>query len=68
MCLVSTVSVQRNGVKHIGSYLLHVVNQASIDHAQIKAILGWPILVSTHVLSDFVLIELENSVRAHIDE
>jgi hypothetical protein len=68
MCLVSTVSVQRNSVKHIGSHLLHFVNQASMDHAQIKAIRGWPFLLSTHVLSDFVLIELENSVRAHSDK
>ena len=38
-----------------------------MDHAQIKAIRGWPFLLSTHVLTDFVLIELENSVRAHRD-
>ena len=59
---------QRNSVKHIGSHLLHFANQASMDHTQIKAIRGWPLRLSTHVLSDFVSIELENSVWAHSDK
>ena len=58
---------QRNIVKHIGSQLLHFVNQSSMGHTQIKAICGWSILLSTHVLLDFVLIELESSVQAHSD-
>ena len=59
---------QRKIAKQIGSKLLHFLNQASMDHAQIKAIHSWPFLLSTHVLSDSVLIELENSVQAHSDK
>ena len=39
---------ERNSVKHIASQLLHFVNQASMDHAQIKAIHGWPFFFSQH--------------------
>ena len=65
MCSVSTVSVQRIRVKYIGSYLQHFVIQASMDNTGIKAIRHWRFLLLTHVLSDFVLIELGNCVRAH---
>ena len=36
-----------------------------MDHAQIKAINGWPFLLPTHVLSNVVLIQVNYSVRAY---
>ena len=39
----------------------------TMDHRQLGAIDGCPFLMSSHVLTDFVLIELKHSVRAHGD-
>ena len=39
----------------------------TMDHTQLGAIDGWPFLLSSHILTDFVLIRLSHSVRAHGD-
>ncbi|KAL7538852.1 hypothetical protein ACHAXR_012264, partial [Thalassiosira sp. AJA248-18] len=40
----------------------------TMDHTQLGAIEGWPFLLSSHILTDFVMIGLSHSVRAHGDE
>ena len=39
----------------------------TMDHTQLGAINGWPFLLSSHVLTDFVITQLSHSVRAHGD-
>ena len=39
----------------------------TMDHTQLGAIKGWPFLLSSHILTDFNLIKLSHSVRAHSD-
>ena len=39
----------------------------TMDHAQLGSIEGWPFLLSSHVITDFTLIQLRSSVRAHGD-
>ena len=39
----------------------------TMDHAQLGSIEGWPFLLSSHVITDFTLIQLRCSVRAHGD-
>ena len=40
----------------------------TMDHTQLGAINGWPILLSSHIYTDFVMIQLSHSVRAYGDE
>jgi predicted GIY-YIG superfamily endonuclease len=40
---------------------------ATCDHAQFQAIRGLPFFLSTHLLTDFNVVELRKSVRAHGD-
>lgn len=40
----------------------------TFDHHQLGAIRGLPFLLSSHILSDFILVKLEHSVRAAKDE
>ena len=40
----------------------------TLDHQQVDAIQGLPFLLSSHVLTDFTLVKLTQSVRAHDDE
>ena len=40
----------------------------TMDHTQLGAIGGWPFLLSSHVLTHFLLVKLSHSVRAHGDE
>ena len=44
---------------------VHIIG--TMDHAQIGAIEGWPFLLSSHIITDFTLIELCSSVRANGD-
>ena len=39
----------------------------TFDHAQLGAIKGLPFLLSSHILTDFTLIRMKHSVRAHSD-
>ena len=40
----------------------------TMDHTQIGAIGGWPFLLSSHILTDFVLVKLTHSGRAFGDK
>lgn len=40
----------------------------TMDHAQLGAIQGLPLLLSSHILTDFVLVKLKESVRSYGDE
>ena len=39
----------------------------TMDHTQLGAIDGWSFLVSSHILTNFTLVQLSHSVRAHGD-
>ena len=39
----------------------------TMDHTQLGAIDGWPFLLSSHILTDFLMVRLCHSVRAHRD-
>ena len=45
-----------------------VLIMGTMDHTQLGAINGWPILFSSHIYTDFVMIQLSHSVRAYGDE
>ena len=40
----------------------------TMDHTQLGAINGWPFLLSSHILSEFVFVQLSHSVRAFNDK
>ena len=48
-------------------YVLGCLLICTMDHTQLGAVEGWPFLLSTHILTDFVLVKLGHSVRAHAD-
>ena len=39
----------------------------SFDHMQLGAIDGLPLLLSSHIMTDFILVRMKHSVRAHSD-
>ena len=39
----------------------------TFDHAQLGAIEGLPFILSSHILTDFTMVRLKHSVRAHTD-
>ena len=55
---------ERNSALPFGGVLI----LGTFDHHQLGAIEGLPFLLSSHILTDFTLVQLEHSVRAAGDE
>ena len=64
---VATIDIILQKLRSNSLYLGGILTICTLDHTQIQAIKNRPFLTSSHIISRFKMIVLEESVRAHGD-